>query len=133
MSLQIYIHFLLLFGTAAELKIFLLVFLRKFLPAFRYMLEWHGNHLTYEEGGQFLIRQHASALLATVSSISSPVGAEVEVMLADVLHDCCCNWFYKATRFGVKEVGNHWSLYVCNCFTCFNLGRGGVYSLIVHY
>lgn len=68
------------------------------------MLEWHYNHVVYEEGGPFLIRQHAASLLETISSINSPVGSEITALLADILHDCCCNWFYKAMRFGVKEV-----------------------------
>ncbi|XP_013115843.2 RNA polymerase II-associated protein 1 isoform X1 [Stomoxys calcitrans] len=76
---------------------------KKFLHAFRYMLDWHFNHVIYEEGGPFLIRQHAAAVLATIASISSPVGSEVTTLLGDILHDCSCNWFHKATRFGVKE------------------------------
>ncbi|XP_011296625.2 RNA polymerase II-associated protein 1 [Musca domestica] len=76
---------------------------RKFVTAFRYMLDWHYNHVTYEEGGPFLIRQHAAALLATIASINGPVGCEVTALLGDILHDCSCNWFHKAMRFGVKE------------------------------
>lgn len=76
------------------------------------MLDWHYNHVTYEEGGPFLIRQHAAAVLAAISSIGSPVGSEVTVLLGDILHDCCCNWFHKATRFGVKEVSEYSIIYV---------------------
>ncbi|XP_061386272.1 RNA polymerase II-associated protein 1 [Musca vetustissima] len=76
---------------------------RKFVTAFRYMLDWHYNHVTYEEGGPFLIRQHAAALMTTIASINSPVGSEVTALLGDILHDCCCNWFHKANRYGVKE------------------------------
>ncbi|XP_075159496.1 RNA polymerase II-associated protein 1 [Haematobia irritans] len=76
---------------------------KKFLHAFRYMLDWHYNHLIYEKGGPFLIRQHAAAVFATISSISSPVGFEITSLLGDILHDCACNWYYKATRVGVKE------------------------------
>lgn len=77
---------------------------RKFLSAFRYMLDWHYNHVIYEEGGPFLIRQHAASLLSTISSINGAAGSEVAALVGDTLHDCCCNWFYKAMRNGVKEV-----------------------------
>ncbi|KAM7358732.1 RNA polymerase II-associated protein 1 [Cochliomyia hominivorax] len=91
---------------------------RKFLSAFRYMLDWHYNHVIYEEGGPFLIRQHAASLLTTISSINSPVGSEVTALLGDILHDCCCNWFYKAKRYGVKEFSQATLLSSClNCVT----------------
>ncbi|XP_023294123.2 RNA polymerase II-associated protein 1 [Lucilia cuprina] len=91
---------------------------RKFLSAFRYMIDWHYNHVIYEEGGPFLIRQHAASLLTTISSISSPVGSEVTALLGDILHDCCCNWFYKAMRNGVKEFSQATLLSSClNCVT----------------
>ncbi|XP_065360117.1 RNA polymerase II-associated protein 1 [Calliphora vicina] len=91
---------------------------RKFLSAFRYMLDWHYNHVIYEEGGPFLIRQHAASLLTTISSINSPVGSEVTALLGDILHDCCCNWFYKAMRNGVKEFSQATLLSSClNCVT----------------
>ncbi|XP_037939510.1 uncharacterized protein LOC119672520 [Teleopsis dalmanni] len=76
-------------------------FYKKFLHAFRYMLHWHFNHVTYEEGGSFLIRQHATALLATITS--GPSNQEAHDVLSETLLNCCCKWFHRATIHGIKE------------------------------
>ncbi|KAL9929060.1 RNA polymerase II-associated protein 1 [Glossina fuscipes fuscipes] len=86
---------------------------RKFVPAFRYMLEWHYNHLIYEEGGPYLIRQHAAAIFVCVASITGPVGREAISSLIDVLHDCSCKWFHTAIRAGVLEFSQATLLNAC--------------------
>ncbi|XP_073843572.1 RNA polymerase II-associated protein 1 [Musca autumnalis] len=109
---------------------------KKFVTAFRYMLDWHYNHVTYEEGGPFLIRQHAAALLATIASINSPVGSEVTALLGDILHDCSCNWFHKATRFGVKEFSQATLLSSClNAVTWYirNTDTARFYNFVSKY
>ncbi|XP_055842449.1 RNA polymerase II-associated protein 1 [Episyrphus balteatus] len=87
------------------------VLYRKFLPAFRYMLEWHYHNVVYEGGGPYLIRQHAAALLCAISS--GPNGFEVSSLLGSSLVDCCCNWFHKATKFGIEEFSQSTLLTAC--------------------
>uniref|UniRef100_A0A1A9ZVS9 RNA polymerase II-associated protein 1 N-terminal domain-containing protein n=1 Tax=Glossina pallidipes TaxID=7398 RepID=A0A1A9ZVS9_GLOPL len=86
---------------------------RRFLPAFRYMLEWHFNHLIYEEGGPYLIRQHAAAIFMCIASTTGPVGREAITLLTDVLHDCSCKWFHTATRVGMMEFSQTTLLNAC--------------------
>uniref|UniRef100_A0A1A9WBV2 RNA polymerase II-associated protein 1 C-terminal domain-containing protein n=1 Tax=Glossina brevipalpis TaxID=37001 RepID=A0A1A9WBV2_9MUSC len=86
---------------------------KKFLSAFRYMLEWHYNHLIYEEGGPYLLRQHAAAILMCITSTSGPSSRETLPLLADILNDCCCKWFHAATRSGVKEFSQITLLNTC--------------------
>ncbi|XP_055910771.1 RNA polymerase II-associated protein 1 [Eupeodes corollae] len=92
-------------------KVIINCLFRKFLPAFRYMLEWHYHHVVYERGGPYLIRQHAAALLCAISS--GPNGYEVSSVLGSSLVDCSSNWFHKATKCGVEEFSQSTLLTSC--------------------
>ncbi|XP_055384358.1 RNA polymerase II-associated protein 1 [Condylostylus longicornis] len=90
-------------------------FYKSLLPAFRYMLEWHYQHAQYEAEGPFLIRQHASALLAAVMSRPS---YEAKDSLTDIIVMCCSKWFYTAKQSGIKDFSQ--SNLLSSCISCVN-------------
>ncbi|KAM8708843.1 hypothetical protein ACLKA7_015761 [Drosophila subpalustris] len=70
------------------------------------MLDWHYNHCVFDVGGPALIRQHAAALLVVIvaSGESDVCDVEVQKLLMEPLHSCCCSWMHKATRGnGLKD------------------------------
>lgn len=66
----------------------------------RYLLEWHYQHLNFQQDSHFIIRQHASALLYLLGCgnivVTFPIFSEVFKM-------CCSKWFTMATRSGANE------------------------------
>ncbi|XP_017128354.1 RNA polymerase II-associated protein 1 isoform X1 [Drosophila elegans] len=74
---------------------------RQFQPALRQLLDWHGNHCTFEQvGGSRLVRQHASALLVALvaSGESGACDVEGQKLLLESLNNCCCSWLHSAAR-----------------------------------
>lgn len=66
----------------------------------RYLLEWHYQHLDFQQDNHFIIRQHASGLFYLLGCgnlvVTFPIFSEIFKM-------CCSKWFTMATRGGVKE------------------------------
>ncbi|XP_041761157.1 RNA polymerase II-associated protein 1 [Anopheles merus] len=75
-------------------------------PALCYLLQWHYQHLIFDESGPFIIRQHAVALLALIGpglqrdAVCSRGDAS---SLGEKLFACCSKWFTAAERNGANE------------------------------
>lgn len=80
------------------------------------MLDWHYQYVIYDEGGPFLIRQHASALL---NAIYSGTTVDAVPILGEKIAMCSCKWFYEATKLGITEV-----FIVCKTFLFIHFGGG---------
>lgn len=92
---------------------------RSLLPAFRYLLGWHYQHVIYGEGGPMLIRQHAAALLNAIGS--SRVTLDVKSSLEGLFLMCCCKWFHEAGKEDIKEFSQSILLgATLNCVVEFN-------------
>lgn len=91
------------------------------LMGLRYLLEWHYQHLDFQQENHFIIRSHASALIYLLTgsnmSITFPIFAEIFKM-------CCCKWFHMACRYGVTEFSQKMllssTLDVANYFVVFS-------------
>uniref|UniRef100_A0A182N5V9 RPAP1/MINIYO-like TPR repeats domain-containing protein n=1 Tax=Anopheles dirus TaxID=7168 RepID=A0A182N5V9_9DIPT len=81
-------------------------------PALCYLLEWHYQHLIFDEDGPFIIRQHAVALLALIGPGlqrdpgAAPASSPLQRQLVDKLFVCFSKWFTAAERNGANEVIN---------------------------
>lgn len=66
----------------------------------RYLLEWHYQHLDFQQDNHFIIRQHACGLLYLLGCgnrvVTFPIFSETFKM-------CCCKWFTMASRGGANE------------------------------
>ncbi|XP_058056208.1 uncharacterized protein LOC131207605 [Anopheles bellator] len=83
-------------------------------PALCYLLEWHYQHLIFDESGAFVIRQHGVSLLALIGSglqreAFSAIGPNQATVrarhqkLCEKLFHCFSKWFTVALRSGANE------------------------------
>ncbi|XP_052863796.1 RNA polymerase II-associated protein 1 [Anopheles cruzii] len=83
-------------------------------PALCYLLEWHYQHLIFDESGAFVIRQHGVSLLALIGSglqreAFSTTGTNLDIVrarhqqLCEKLFHCFSKWFTVALRSGANE------------------------------
>ncbi|XP_058447793.1 RNA polymerase II-associated protein 1 [Malaya genurostris] len=91
---------------------------RDLLPALFYLIEWHYQHLSMDEGGPFIIRQHAASLLALIDcdylqAAAAAVAAGFTPQNCDRLFACFCKWFNAATKHGLEEFSQKLLLGVC--------------------
>ncbi|XP_063709382.1 RNA polymerase II-associated protein 1 [Culicoides brevitarsis] len=80
------------------------------LPAIRYMLEWHYQHLIFEENGPFIIRQHATAALNLL--LCGDV-THCYPLFVDIFELSLCKWFNAASRTGLNEFSQKLLLATC--------------------
>lgn len=66
----------------------------------RYLLEWHYQHLNYQQDNHFIIRQHASSLIYLVGSGNFIINSK---FFTEIFKRCCCKWFAMAERHGARE------------------------------
>ncbi|XP_055540548.1 RNA polymerase II-associated protein 1 [Wyeomyia smithii] len=86
---------------------------REILPALFYLLEWHFQHLTMEESGPYIIRQHAAALLALIGYDHLQAAAELTPQNCDRLFACFSKWFNAAIKHGAAEFSQKLLLAAC--------------------
>ncbi|XP_058822608.1 uncharacterized protein LOC131684081 isoform X1 [Topomyia yanbarensis] len=86
---------------------------RDLLPALFYLIEWHYQHLSMDEGGPFIIRQHVTALLALIDYDHLQVANGFTPHNCDRLFACFCKWFNAATKYGVEEFSQKLLLGAC--------------------
>uniref|UniRef100_A0A182QYA5 RNA polymerase II-associated protein 1 C-terminal domain-containing protein n=1 Tax=Anopheles farauti TaxID=69004 RepID=A0A182QYA5_9DIPT len=93
-------------------------------PALCYLLEWHYQHLIFDEDGPFIIRQHAVALLALIgpglqreiAAAGGPGGGAPNALhrqLVEKLFACFSKWFTAAERNGANEFSQKMLLAGC--------------------
>uniref|UniRef100_A0A182YAE1 RNA polymerase II-associated protein 1 C-terminal domain-containing protein n=1 Tax=Anopheles stephensi TaxID=30069 RepID=A0A182YAE1_ANOST len=102
-------------------------------PALCYLLEWHYQHLIFDENGPFIIRQHAVALLALIgpglqqqqqqqqkqqdaaaaASCGASAPGQQHRQLCEKLFACCSKWFTTAERNGANEFSQKMLLAGC--------------------
>lgn len=84
--------------------IFFKFYFSTFDSSFIYYLNWHYNHLVYENKKSLLLRQHAAALLNTISSNNYCPDTIAGKMLTMTTIDCCSKWLNAAKLHGILEV-----------------------------
>lgn len=66
----------------------------------RFLLDWHYQHLDFQQDNHFIVRQHASSLLHLLGCgnrvVTFPIFSEIFKM-------CSCKWFTMADRGGANE------------------------------
>uniref|UniRef100_A0AAG5CPH3 RNA polymerase II-associated protein 1 C-terminal domain-containing protein n=1 Tax=Anopheles atroparvus TaxID=41427 RepID=A0AAG5CPH3_ANOAO len=101
-------------------------------PALCYLLEWHYQHLIFDETGSFIIRQHCVALLALIgpglqpdaaapaagssggaSGANLPSASNHHRQFCDKLFACFSKWFTAAQRGGANEFSQKLLLAAC--------------------
>uniref|UniRef100_A0A182PGT8 RNA polymerase II-associated protein 1 n=1 Tax=Anopheles epiroticus TaxID=199890 RepID=A0A182PGT8_9DIPT len=91
-------------------------------PALHYLLEWHYQHLIFNESGPYIIRQHAIALLALIGpglqrtaedAVAAAAAAAAHRPLGEKLLACCSKWFTEAERTGANEFSQKMLLAGC--------------------
>lgn len=69
--------------------LYLIVHKRSSLPALRFYMEYHFQYLDFSSSTQFLIRQHAAALVAILEHLSA---LEFVKMFEPIFSDCFRKW-----------------------------------------
>lgn len=70
------------------------------IGSIRFLMEWHYQHLQFQDDKHFIIRQHASSLLYLLSCSNIVVTYPV---FSGIFKMCLSKWFTMATRGGVNE------------------------------
>ncbi|XP_050072117.1 RNA polymerase II-associated protein 1 [Anopheles maculipalpis] len=107
-------------------------------PALCYLLEWHYQHLIFDEDGPFIIRQHAVALLALIgpglqqhhrdadATASRGASAHLPPQLGEKLFACCSKWFTAAIRNGANEFSQ--KMLLAGCLWTVSRAHDGIFG-----
>jgi hypothetical protein len=74
------------------------------------MLEWHYQYLKFEADGPFVLRTHASAVVALLGAGNINLAMP---MFADILMMCLSKWFSSAAKSGLHEFSQKILISIC--------------------